>query len=205
MGAKKRRRNNGRKNKRKNLNDNRERYRKDVPFGNLAMKNMWDYSKTVNQNYETMGLLGGNLNVLPRRVPKTDGTRPTPPPLGPESVKKPTKKIIFVSGVDAANMPSLREQLDARACGESSRGAFHMTIDEIAYLEPLIEKYENNWNGMFKDNKKNYKQMTREKLQRRCERLCKLREQELIMELEEEEEEEEEGESEEEESEESSD
>ena len=136
----------------------------------------WDhtehYSKTVTQNYETMGLLGGNLNVLPRRVPKTDGTQPTPPPLGPESINKPTKKIVFVSGVEARNMPSLREQLDSRACGESSRGAFHMTIDEIAYLEPLIEKYEENWNGMFKDNKLNYKQMTREKLSRRCVRNC---------------------------------
>ena len=117
MGAKKRRRNGGRVNKRKNLNDNRERYRKDVPFGNGAVKKMWDYTKTVNQNYEKMGLLGGNLNVLPRRVPKTDGSRPTPPPLGPESINKPDKKIVFVSGVDAANMPSLKEQLDARACG----------------------------------------------------------------------------------------
>ena len=44
---------------------------------------------------------------------------------------------------------------------------------------------------MFKDNTRNYKQMTREKLQRRCERLIKLRESELVMELEEEEEEEE--------------
>jgi hypothetical protein len=171
MGKKSRRRNGGRVNKRKNLNDNRERYHKSTPFANLAVKKGWDRNLTVKQNYANIGLIGGNLNVLPRRdreQNKTVEDNGKPLPLGPESVL-PKTPIEFVTGFDVANMPSLKQQLDARRSGESNRGKSHMSELEVAYIEPLWEKYGNDWAAMWRD-KKNYNQLTREKLRRRCER-----------------------------------
>ena len=203
MGAKKRRRNGGRVNKRRNLNDVRERYSKKSPFANKAVMSAWDFSKTVNQNYESIGLLGGNLNDLPRRDDNlTDKGKPAP--LGNDSVV-PKQPIQFVSGIMASSMPSLRQQLDARASGDSSRGQHHMSVLEKAYIAPLVEKYGmGNWYPMSKDMKLNYKQLTREKLRRKCERYGSLLEQEEIDRLEAEEEEEEEDEEDEEEEEEDS-
>jgi hypothetical protein len=45
----------------------------------------------------------------------------------------------------------------------------NMSELEVAYIEPLWEKYGNDWAAMWRD-KKNYNQLTREKLRRRCER-----------------------------------
>jgi len=191
MGSKKRRRNGGRVNKRRNLNDVREKYSKKSPFGSKVMLKAWDFGKTVNQNYEQIGLLGGNLNDLPRRDDNlTDKGKPAP--LGPDSIL-PKKPIQFIDGFLAKDLPSLRQQLDARASGESSRGANHMTELQIAYIEPLVTKYGTDYNKMWRDPK-NYKQETRDKLRRRCERYLSLKEQEEIdrREAEEEEEEEEE-------------
>jgi hypothetical protein len=176
MGSKKRRRNGGRVNKRRSINDVRERYSKKSPFSSKVMLKAWDFSKTVNQNYENIGLLGGNLNDLPRRDDHlTDKGKPAP--LGPDSIL-PKKPIQFISGVMASNMPSLKQQLDARSFGQSSRGKYHMTELEIAYIEPLIEKYGiGNWFQMSKDMTLNYKQETRDKLKRRCLRYEQLRKQ----------------------------
>jgi hypothetical protein len=201
MGAKKRRRNGGRVNKRKNLNDNREKYHNSTPFANDVVRRGWDRNKTVKQNYATLGLLGGNLNQLPRRDRDTNNELPENSaalPLGSDSIV-PKKPVEFMSGwqLEALREGESMASIDARPAGASIRGSHYMTELEIAYIEPLFAKYGDNYQKMWKDSQ-NYKQETRLKLQRRCERyveylkICEEEEKKQKMEREEMEEEEEE-------------
>ena len=49
-----------------------------------------------------------------------------------------------------------------------------MTEDEIAYIKPLVDKYDNDEVKMSRDMKLNYKQLTRNVLRRRVQRYKEL-------------------------------
>ena len=172
--GKRARRNGGRTtNKRRSVNDVRERYRKTVPFASDKVRKAWDFSKTVNQNYRACGLIGGKMNDMryahERRTP-TEGAMSG---LVDKStlMKKDELARKTIEWKDASSVASLKEQLDARK--PSHRGANFMSVLECAYIQPLVEKHSTRYNIMARDLKLNYNQWTRSKLERRCERYAK--------------------------------
>lgn len=162
------RRRGGTKVSRKVRNDWKQKYRKTT-FGHEAVRQAWDPSKTMKQNYESMGLVS-NPNYLKHAHERTEPTENTD--AGLKATGPATNPVTFM---DASTVPSLRDQLSANLPGESHRGEHFMTELEIVYLEPLIRRHGDNYRKMARDLKLNFKQHSAKKLQRRCERLLLLR------------------------------
>ena len=172
--GKRARRNGGRNtNKRRSVNDVRERYRKTVPFASDQVRKAWDFSKTVNQNYRACGLIGGKMNNMryahERRTP-TEGALSG---LVDKSTLMQKDEVARknIEWKDASSVASLKEQLDARK--HSHRGANFMSVLECAYIRPLVAKHGTKIFDMVRDLKLNYNQWTKSKLERRCERYAK--------------------------------
>ena len=118
-------------------------------FRNGTMKEAWDHSKTLQENYTRLGLVGRlDLNNAAPGQKLEDKERKTDDSTHIFAHVKP----------EASGVHRLRRR-------------FHVSKGEADYLRPLIKKYGDDYTKMFRDIKMNYKQYTRNHLRRRCTRL----------------------------------
>ena len=130
----------------------RDTHRK-TEFGSREVRSRWDYTKTKKQNYEVLGLAGEVNSRHGWKVPS--GVVP----------------VEFQSVLDDQG---LHQNLQAAPPNASRKGLHNMTEDERQYLQRLVKKYGDDHARMARDLSLNYKQHSKERLKRRCERLHKL-------------------------------
>ncbi|KAL0584468.1 hypothetical protein ABG067_005647 [Albugo candida] len=129
-----------------------QRKYKNKFVGDQNIQKLWDHKKTVNQNYEKIGLL---LN---------------------SNACKDLREAFSSSNGDASAEDTLYQVPDSDFLNERNpkRQKNHMSAEEIQYLRPLIAKHKENYKAMALDVKVNCYQWTENKLRRRCGRLALL-------------------------------
>ena len=121
-------------------------------FEKKEIQQHWNNKLTEAENLEAIGVLS-NANDVQK---KTKSSRSN-------GEKKP------IDSMKVADIVDLNQKLSASRPNQSKHG-MKMTDDEQAYLEPLYLKYGDKLMKMVRDHKLNYKQWTKNQLNRRLKR-----------------------------------
>ena len=129
-------------------------------ISHTVVRKAWDNRKTARENMKNIGAM-----MDPNEIQSVSNTTENSTSSGE---KKP------IDFMNIADIVDLSQQISAGRPNQSKRGKHHMTEDEIAYIKPLVDKYDNDEVKMSRDMKLNYKQLTRNVLRRRAQRYKEL-------------------------------
>jgi hypothetical protein len=140
------------------------RHYKKVVITNSTIREAWDKSKTLQQNYRNLGLMNAlNGGITQRHVQEAAQAWDAD-----QYDESENKKDVTFPQIETKSKTDLVAKLEQES--ESVKKQRHYSEQEIMFYDECIAKHGNNYTRMSRDLKLNVNQMTRHQLETRIEK-----------------------------------